>query len=244
MGVKAYKKACEFDSFGFGNRRANSKTSRCPSMIHRRCLTRFWPLILSWTLFICRSIKVTRKIKNKHRKCHEVARKHGKPILVMEPCMGDNLALVSKKRCSYEWISSGGICPLLGHPFRRKSGGCDDGAQRYDYHGATDRRYVLHGGLQALEQGRIQDPRAVHRYPQWKHSIPCTTCQYCEKNCPQNIAIPDNFALVNVGNDKKMLLCVVTQLMPYVGYPRNIEYTPMLKRIDSEVNRPQPLFPL
>jgi predicted aldo/keto reductase-like oxidoreductase len=31
------------------------------------------------------------------RRCYEVARKHNKPIVVMEPCKGDNLALVSEK---------------------------------------------------------------------------------------------------------------------------------------------------
>lgn len=31
------------------------------------------------------------------RRCHEVARKHGKPIIVMEPCKGGNLALVPEK---------------------------------------------------------------------------------------------------------------------------------------------------
>jgi len=35
------------------------------------------------------------------RRCHEIARKHGMPIIVMEPCKGGNLAAIPCTTCRY-----------------------------------------------------------------------------------------------------------------------------------------------
>jgi 4-carboxymuconolactone decarboxylase len=39
---------------------------------------------------------------------------------------------------------------------------------------------------------------------------------------------------VNVGNDKEILLSVVTQLLPYIGYPRTLNAIKCLNEVVSE----------
>ena len=43
----------------------------------------------------------------------------------------------------------------------------------------------------------------------------------------------------NVGNDKETLLSVITQLLPYVGYPRTLNAIRCLNEILPEEEKPQ-----
>ena len=131
------------------------------------------------------------------RKCYEVCRKHGKPVLVMEPVKGGSLVNLP------------------------------DDAKKIldDLHGGSPASYAIRfaagfpgmmmvlSGMSSLEQMKdnlsymkdfqpLNDAEmtAVHQVVdvfRKMNLIPCTVCRYCVEGCPQHIAIPDLFAIMN-----------------------------------------------
>ena len=132
------------------------------------------------------------------RKCYEVCRKHGKPVLVMEPVKGGSLVNLP------------------------------DDAKKVldDLHGGSPASYAIRfaasfpgmmmvlSGMSNLEQ--MQDNlsymrdfkplnetelAAVKKVQEIFHKmnmIPCTACRYCVEGCPKQISIPDLFAIMNI----------------------------------------------
>ena len=131
------------------------------------------------------------------RKCYEVCRKHGKPVLVMEPVKGGSLVNLP------------------------------DDAKKIldDLHGGSPASYAIRfaagfpgmmmvlSGMSSLEQMKdnlsymkdfqpLNDAEmtAVHQVVdvfRKMNLIPCTVCRYCVEGCPRHIAIPDLFAIMN-----------------------------------------------
>ena len=132
------------------------------------------------------------------RKCYEVARKHGKPVIVMEPVKGGALAKLPKpverilkeadpKASPASWAirfaaSLEGIVTVLS--------GMSTVEQMQDNLSFMENFKPLSGGELAVV-GRAREELA--KYPQ----VPCTDCQYCLKGCPKNIAIPGTFGIIN-----------------------------------------------
>ena len=86
-------------------------------------------------------------------KCCEVAAKHGKPVIVMEPVKGGTLAQVPPKaEALFKEIPSGDVSVVLGDPFRRKSRECHGRPERNDGHGTDDRQYRFHAGFQTFHK--------------------------------------------------------------------------------------------
>lgn len=132
------------------------------------------------------------------RRCHEVALKHEKPIIVMEPCKGGNLAQVPEeaeqlmKECTPgasipSWsmrfaASQKGVIMVLS--------GMNSLEQLRDNMASLDPFKPLNGEeRQTLEQ--------VIAIINKNTAIPCTICRYCTEVCPRDIPIPDYFALYN-----------------------------------------------
>lgn len=131
------------------------------------------------------------------RRCYEVCRKFGKPVIVMEPVKGGNLVKLPE----------------------------DAKAVLDDLHGGSPASYALRfaagfegmlmvlSGMSTLEQ--VQDNcsfmadfkplnetelaavKRVQEIFRSKHLIACTSCRYCTDGCPQHISIPDLFAVMN-----------------------------------------------
>ena len=134
--------------------------------------------------------------------CYDVARKHGKPIVVMEPVKGGTLAALPED-----------VAAML--TTANPSMSVASWAVRYAA-SLEGVRMVL-SGMTTLEQLRdnasyMEDFQPltaeelalledVRREMNARIAIPCTACSYCTDGCPMGIAIPDYFALYN--NDKQ-----------------------------------------
>lgn len=132
------------------------------------------------------------------RLCYEVARKHGKDIIVMEPVKGGKLANVPQQvkslleGCHPDWSPAswavrfaasldGVICVLSG---------MSDMAQLQD-----NTSYMKE--LEPLNEKEIDILKEAAEIINKSETIPCTSCRYCTAQCPKNIAIPEYFTAYN-----------------------------------------------
>ena len=135
------------------------------------------------------------------KKCYDVCRKHGKPILVMEPVKGGTLvnlpedakapilALGGGSLASYAIRFAGGfdgiVCVLSG------MGNMDMMLDNISYM----KNFVP---LDEKEHAALREAVSIiHK----KDFVSCTGCRYCVSGCPAGILIPDVFACLN---DKKL----------------------------------------
>ncbi len=138
------------------------------------------------------------------RKNYEVARRHGKSVVVMEPVKGGKLADPPdevKKRmraCRPElsaasWAirfaaSLDGILTVLSGMSNREQM-LDNLSYMKDF-----------SPLNGEEQAVVRQAQAIlGAVP----SIPCTACRYCTEGCPAGIRIPEIFAAMNDRFDEK-----------------------------------------
>lgn len=131
-------------------------------------------------------------------RCYEVARKHNKPIIVMEPIKGGTLATVPQevenlyKTCRPDlsiasWavrFAAGleGVMVVLSGMSRLPQ--LTDNISYMDNFEPLSSRE-----LETLAQAKDAINSTI--------AIPCTSCLYCVEDCPQHIAIPNYFALYN-----------------------------------------------
>jgi len=132
------------------------------------------------------------------RACYEVARKHDKPIIIMEPVKGGTLAKIPEaaeellraydpKRSIPSWAirfaaSLPGVMVVLSGMSSVEQME-DNLSYMEDFKLMTDAEREL--CFQAA--GIINEQIA----------IPCTGCSYCTEGCPMHIAIPQYFSLYN-----------------------------------------------
>lgn len=132
------------------------------------------------------------------RRCYEVARAHGKPVIIMEPVKGGMLATppqevadILKKAEPESSVASwairfaanlDGVITVLS--------GMSNVEQMED-----NLSYMKEfKGLSKEQKETLDTAREViNKYP----LIPCTTCNYCAKVCPMNIGISGTFTAMN-----------------------------------------------
>ena len=148
--------------------------------------------------------------------CHQVAVKHGKKIIVMEPVKGGVLASIPESAERLLREADPGMSPASWAV--RFAASCenvvmvlsgmssmeqllDNTGYMGDFKPLTDgERDVLSKALDAINA-------AV--------AVPCTSCRYCVDGCPMSIPIPEYFSLYNI--DKRVVDAggAVTQRMGY-----------------------------
>lgn len=132
------------------------------------------------------------------RACYEVARKHGKPVVIMEPVKGGMLAnppepvqevfnKANEEASFASWAirfaaSLDGVITVLS--------GMSSREQMED-----NLSYMKNfTSLTKEESDTLQEAqKALNSIP----LIPCTTCNYCAKVCPNNIGISGSFTAMN-----------------------------------------------
>ena len=133
-------------------------------------------------------------MKVQSRKCYDVCKKHGKPVLVMEPVKGGTLVNLPEKAMK----ELGGVSPA-----------------NYAIRFAASRPevFMVLSGMSNMEQmvdnvsfmkdfkpltfAEEQVIERVRTIYQAQNRIPCTGCKYCVEGCYGQINIPQVFARMN-----------------------------------------------
>ncbi len=134
------------------------------------------------------------------RKCYEVCRRHNKPVLVMEPVKGGNLVNLPRDAAAVLESLHGGspasyaIRFAAGFPgIMMVLSGMSNMQQMQD-------NLSFMRDFQPLSDTERAAVSKVVEIFRKQNLIPCTACRYCVDGCPQQIAIPDLFAIMNTKN--------------------------------------------
>ena len=132
------------------------------------------------------------------RKCYEVCRKHGKPVLVMEPVKGGSLVNLPEEAKKVLDDLHGGspasyaIRFAAGFPgMMMVLSGMSNMEQMKD-----NLSYMC--DFKPLNETELAAVNKVQEIFHKMNMIPCTACRYCVEGCPKQISIPDLFAIMNI----------------------------------------------
>ena len=132
----------------------------------------------------------------------ETARKHNKPVIVMEPVKGGNLVnLPEEAQKIFDGLHGGSNAS---YAIRFAAGfdgirivlsGMSSLAQMKD-------NLSFMKDFKPLNDNEMEAVKKVNKVFRGLNMIPCTACHYCveENHCPKNIRIPDLFACLNSKN--------------------------------------------
>lgn len=131
------------------------------------------------------------------RGCYEVARRHGKPIIVMEPVKGGKLVdLPEAAKNIFRELGDGSEASYA----IRFAAGFDGIFMTLSGMGNMDMMRDNVGFMKNFEPLSTRELEAVERVCdifKSQNLIQCTACRYCVDGCPKNISIPDLFACLN-----------------------------------------------
>ena len=136
--------------------------------------------------------------KVQSRACYEVARKHGKPVIIMEPVKGGSLSTLP---------------PEATVKMRELDPNASDASWAVRFAASLEGLVTVLSGMSTVEQVENntsfmkefkplnEEERAAIdvavKYLNSVPTVPCTGCSYCTKGCPQSINIPGVFGCYN-----------------------------------------------
>ena len=134
----------------------------------------------------------------KSRECYEVARKHGKPVIIMEPVKGGMLANPPEQ---------------VKEVFKKANPNVSVASWAIKFAASLDGVITVLSGMSNIEQMEDnisymkdftklteEEETTIRKAQEIMKSIPiipCTTCNYCAKVCPMHIGISGSFTAMN-----------------------------------------------
>ncbi len=134
-------------------------------------------------------------------KCYEVAKKHGKKVVVMEPVKGGTLARlpeeamkkfrdfykdesVSPSSLAIRYVASLDNVMMVLSGMSSLAQMEDNSSYMQDFKPLSKEEYALVDEITAILKSSIK--------------VPCTSCRYCLEVCPMSINMPGYFGLMNL----------------------------------------------
>ena len=147
--------------------------------------------------------------ENEHvqsRACYEIARKHGKPIVVMEPVKGGTLANIPSAGMQiYKGVHPDWTAPAWALRFVAGLPGVEMVLSGMSDLAQLEENTDLFRQITPLTQEEQTAVARVTEILKGGKAIPCTGCAYCTGGCPMGIPIPQLFGVYNAdqGVDRK-----------------------------------------
>lgn len=202
MGHNVYQKICDIDGFNFVKRmQAEGKIKYVGMSFHDT------PELLEEILANHKGLDFIQLQINymdwesptiQSRKCLEIANRYHLPIVVMEPCKGGSLANVSKES---EAILKAYHSDATAASWALRYAASQKGVFMV-LSGMNEMSHVLDNTESMKDFVKLNEEEykvldLVRKQIEEQTPIACTTCRYCVKGCPKQIAIPDYFSLYN-----------------------------------------------
>jgi len=135
--------------------------------------------------------------KVQSRKCYEVCRKHGKPVLIMEPVKGGSLINLPEAAQKVLDRLEGGSNASYALRFAAGFEGVINVLSGMSTIEQMEDNVSFMKDFQPLNPEELEAVEKVCAVFRNQGLIPCTACRYCTEVCPQGIPIPELFAAVN-----------------------------------------------
>ena len=134
-------------------------------------------------------------------KCYDVATRHGKEVIVMEPVKGGQLATLPDAVMELFTDFYGSAAPSPASLAIRFAASLDN--VRVVLSGMSTLTQVADNTTYMrdfipLSDGEYTLTAQIEREMKRSIRVPCTGCRYCMEVCPKNIAIPEYFGLLNL----------------------------------------------
>lgn len=129
--------------------------------------------------------------------CYEVCRRHNKPVIIMEPVKGGNLANLPPKAAQILNDLNGGSNASYAIRFAAGFAGVMMVLSGMSTIGQMDDNISYMQDFKPLDERELAAIEKVCTVLRSSRSISCTKCRYCTDGCPKKIAIPDLFEVYN-----------------------------------------------
>ena len=132
------------------------------------------------------------------RKNWEICRRHGKPVMIMEPVKGGILAdPIPEVRAVFDAAGTGASYASWALRFAAGLEGVHAVLSGMSNLAQMEDNLKTMRDFRPLDEAEMALIHKAQQALDADKSIPCTACHYCTKGCPMNIPIPEIFNVIN-----------------------------------------------